>query len=407
MEEKNSNRYWVLFILLLGWVIASMDRAVMSIAVIPITSDFNLTASSTGIILSSFFLGYALSQIPGGYLADRFGSRRVLLVAVITWSVFTGLTGLAWSLASLLVCRFLFGIFEGSFPAASSLSIAENFPLKQRARAKTIMLLGSGIGMIGAPIIGAAMLEAIGWRMMFGILALCGISMFILFWFVIKDKTKDPGSNQTTKKVPLKTVIKNPLVWSLFITYVGIYVVNWGLMSWMPTYLVKARGLSLMEMGAATAVVGLVLLVSAPLVGVLLDKITGKERYLASGGAIGAAVFLYFMVKAPSPTMVVVFQALALVSCSFVSLTTATQPMKRFPLEVVGTVSGLVNTGGQIGSFISPLVMGLIIDASGGSYAPAFAFLGVCVLVAAVAGATIPVIKTPDDPKVDAPGASS
>lgn len=407
MEQKNTNRYWVLLILLLGWVISSMDRAVMSIAVIPITGDFQLSASSTGIILSSFFLGYALSQIPGGYLADRFGSRRVLLVAVITWSVFTGLTGLAWSLASLIGFRFLFGIFEGAFPSASSLSIAENFPLKQRARAKTIMLLGSGIGLIAAPMIGAAMLEAIGWRLMFAVLALCGIVMFLLFWFVIKDKTKEPGAGPAVNKVPLKTVIRNPLVWSLFVTYVGIYVVNWGLMSWMPTYLVKARGLSLMEMGTATAVVGLVLLVSAPLVGILLDKITGKERYLASGGALGAAVFLYLMVKAPSPVMVVVFQALALVCCSFVSLTTATQPMKRFPLEVVGTVSGLVNTGGQIGSFISPLVMGLIIDASGGSYVPAFTFLGVCVLVAAVAGATIPVSKITDEPQMDAPASGS
>lgn len=400
MKQKNSNRYWVLFILLLGWVIASMDRAVMSIAVIPIAGDFNLGETKTGIILSSFFLGYALSQIPGGYLADRFGSRRVLLTAVITWSIFTGLTGLAWSMLSLIVIRFLFGIFEGVFPSASSLSVAENFPLNQRARAKTIMLLGSGIGLIGAPLIGAAMLESIGWRMMFAILALCGIVILILFWFVIKDKTKEPGSNQSAGKVPIKVIIKNPLVWSLFITYVGIYVVNWGLMSWMPTYLVKARNLSLMEMGAATAVVGLVMLLSAPLIGILLDKITGKERYLASAGAIGAAIFLYLMVKAPSPVLVVTFQALALVCCSFVSLTAATQPMKRFPLEVVGTVTGLVNMGGQIGSFLSPLVMGFIIEASGGSYVPAFVFLGVCVLIAAVAGATIPVIKATDEPKL-------
>ena len=80
-----------------------MDRMVMSYAVVQIGKEFNLNASLIGLVLSSFFIGYAIMQIPGGWLADRFGSRKVLLVIVFVWSIFTGLTGSAWSLLSLLI----------------------------------------------------------------------------------------------------------------------------------------------------------------------------------------------------------------------------------------------------------------------------------------------------------------
>src|SRR5690242_7578272 len=94
-------RNWILALLFLGWSLGNIDRYIMNYAVLSITKDLQLSASSTGILLSSFFAGYAIMQMPGGWLSDKFGPRKVLLIAVISWSIFTGLTGAAWSLASM------------------------------------------------------------------------------------------------------------------------------------------------------------------------------------------------------------------------------------------------------------------------------------------------------------------
>ncbi|MEL1136100.1 MFS transporter [Desulfitobacterium sp. THU1] len=402
MEQNvsKSYKYWVLFTLFLGWLIASMDRAVMSIALIPLTEEFGLNPATTGIVMSSFFLGFIIMQFPGGFLADKYGAKKVLLIAIISWSLFTGLTGLAWSLTALLVFRFLFGIFEGFFPSASSILVAQNFPLTQRARAKTIVLLASGVGGILAAVGGAALVESLGWRAMFWILSGFGVLIFLLFVFKVQDhhkakKQDDIVTKEPVHKVPVREVLKNPLVWSLLVTSLGIYIVNWGISSWMPIYLVQARGLSMMEMGTLIAISGLIMMVVALLVGYILDKITGKERYAAAGGAVFAALFLYLLANAPTPVMAVVYQTLAQAACSFVTFTVLTQPLKRFPVEAIGTANGIINTGGQIGSFVSPMAMGFIIQASGGSYTSAFMFLAACTVISAIAGATIPVVKTP------------
>src|SRR3954463_13787491 len=133
-------RNWFLALLFLGWALGNLDRYIMNYAVLSITEDLNLSASSTGILLSSFFAGYALMQLPGGWLADRFGARKVLITSVILWSIFTGLTGAAWSLTSMIIIRFLFGVGEGGFQPASSKIISQAFPQENRARAMSIML---------------------------------------------------------------------------------------------------------------------------------------------------------------------------------------------------------------------------------------------------------------------------
>lgn len=123
----------ILLLLFVGWAIGNFDRYFINYAILSITEDLQLNPSSTGMILSAFFLGYAIMQIPGGWLADKFGSRRVLLASVFLWSVFTALTGAMWGLASMVMIRFLFGIGEGGFQPSSSKLISQTFPVSKRA----------------------------------------------------------------------------------------------------------------------------------------------------------------------------------------------------------------------------------------------------------------------------------
>lgn len=101
--------------LFLAWAIGYSDRIVMSTAIIPISREFALDAARAGLLLSVFYVSYAVMQLLGGWLSDRYGSRVVVVMCVALWSLFTGLTGLAWSFGSLLVIRFMFGVGEGFF----------------------------------------------------------------------------------------------------------------------------------------------------------------------------------------------------------------------------------------------------------------------------------------------------
>jgi MFS family permease len=109
----------VVVILFLTWVVSYMDRMVMSVAIPYIAKDFNLSPVAMGGVMSAFFAGYALCQIPGGLLADRFGARRLMVTALVWWSAFTAITGAVGSLTSMLVVRVFFGIGEGLFPGGS------------------------------------------------------------------------------------------------------------------------------------------------------------------------------------------------------------------------------------------------------------------------------------------------
>ena len=172
LEELVSarTRNWILALLFLGWALGNLDRYIMNYAILHITEDLHLSASSTGILLSSFFAGYAIMQLPGGWLADRFGARKVLMTAVIIWSIFTGLTGAAWSMASMIIIRFLFGIGEGGFQPSSSKIIAQTFPKEGRARAMSIMLSSGGIIALIIPVLSVTLLTTIGWRTTFVIM---------------------------------------------------------------------------------------------------------------------------------------------------------------------------------------------------------------------------------------------
>jgi len=133
--------------LFLAWAVGYADRILMSVAVIPIAHEFSLDAGQAGMLLSAFYVSYAVMQLAGGWLSDRYGSRIVVVFCIVAWSVFTSATSFAWSFASLLAIRFMFGLGEGSFPPASSVTVAEVFPKLERARAKSF---GSNPGVLAS-----------------------------------------------------------------------------------------------------------------------------------------------------------------------------------------------------------------------------------------------------------------
>ncbi|MBY0123547.1 MFS transporter [Bacillus sp. S/N-304-OC-R1] len=349
----------------------------MNYAVINISKDLHLSAASTGFLLSSFFAGYALMQIPGGWLADRFGSRKVLLTAIIMWSIFTALTGAAWSLTSILIIRFLFGIGEGGYMPAGSKLIAQTFPSSERGRAMSIVLSSGAFLGILTPIFATTMMATIGWRAMFWIIGGIGVLLATIFWYYIKDPQTvvedDQEELHTNEPKSLLQLLKHPFVWSLFIASFSVNAINWGLLSWMPTYLVNVRGLELLKLGWIAAIPGLAAIIGTFGAGYLLDKLPKGKEYIygiVSSACVG--ILLYLMFKASSVTEFMVYQTIIMIFGAFLIIFLPTNVLKTVPTEIVGSTMGFVSFGGQLAGFVTPIAIGFIVEASKGSFDAAF-----------------------------------
>ena len=170
-------------ILYLGYMLLFADRTVLNLSLAAIGKDFSVSPAALGATSSVFFLGYTIMQIPGGWLTDRFSSRKVIIATLAFWSVMTIFTGLAWSLAALLVIRFLFGIAEGPYPPAAMKQVAQDFPVNKRAQLTAALISSNYAGAALAPFIIVPIIAATGWRSAFFWLGVFGLLLMVSYLF--------------------------------------------------------------------------------------------------------------------------------------------------------------------------------------------------------------------------------
>ncbi|MEB2494609.1 MFS transporter [Peribacillus simplex] len=391
LAANRKQKTLIMVLLCLGWMVNTFDRIAINVAVIPISKEFGLTETQVGLVISSFFLSYAIMQPIGGSLADRFGSRKVILFSLITWSIFTILTGMAWSFLSLIVLRFLFGIGEGSYPSASQVSLAETFPQKERGRAKSgLLAAGKLAGVLGTLAI-ASLISIFDWQFMFIFLGVVGLLLAFFYWkYFYPAGTQGIQKNAPSEKMSLKQALKIPLLWQLTVIYFGISIVSWGTAAWMPSYMVKVRDLDLVSMGAVATIPAIMGLITMLFTGWLLDKyMVGREKYLIVLGALIGMISLYFFISAPSIPYVVMYGAFASIGIAIALTTTLTMPLKYIASSSIGTATGMVYLGGQLAGVIAPTVMGFMIQQFNGSYDAGFWFLISALFIALIVGMTV------------------
>jgi MFS family permease len=391
-----TNKYVAFVFLYAGWCISYIDRTAISIALASIGKDFHLNPSVMGVVLSTFFFGYALMQLPGGWLADKFGSKKVIIISLLVWSIFTVLTGLVWSLTSLLLIRFLFGIGEGAFPCASLKGVAEHFPRAERPKMTAGLLSSNYTGSAMAPMVVAPLLFYVGWRHMFGVIGIAGILFVLVYWYSVQPvKAGEPQEVRGEKAAPrrevdLKLLLQMPLMWQLALGWFGLSLVNKGLDTWMPTYLLTVRHLNLKALGILTPLPFVAAAISTAIGGWVMDRFfDGREKYLLTGSALLTAFFLYFMYTAETAIRVIGFQCLVYFFKSFVLAASMALPAKLLPGKIVGSASGMINLGGQSAGFVAPVVIGFLVSFFGGSYDAAFWFLIGAACLSALASLTI------------------
>jgi MFS family permease len=367
-------RYTVLVVLFCAYLLSFMDRMVMASAIPFIAEDFDLSPLSMGVVLSAFFAGYAVMQIPGGLLADRFGPRAVLAISIAWWSMMTAVTGLVSGLVVLMVVRVLFGLGEGAFPSAASKSLSIWFPAHELGRATGLQLTSTAVGASVAPLFVAALIANWGWRSVFLSLFVPGILLSVLVWRfatnVPAEREADARGRETARDAPRKSTfadfMRTPaILWCAACIFLA-NTAGWGLANWLPTYLLQARGFDIGRMGMYAALVSIASAVGMPLGGYLCDKYFSRNlRIPIILGLAASSGFTYLAAVAPTGEWAVAYLALSAALGSIASPAIFTLPLLVVPKHAVGGAFGFVNTAGQMAGVFSPVLVGYILDATG------------------------------------------
>jgi sugar phosphate permease len=375
------NRKWLMLLLIwLMMFVAYLDRINISVAGPTIMKSLHISHSAFGAVLSAFTLGYAIMQIPGGMLGDKFGARKLLVVALVWWSIFTGVTGLATSVVFLMVTRVLFGIGEGMENGAQFKLIGDFFSSSERSAASGLFLTSIALGPAFVAPVAVWLLKLVGWHALFYWFMVPGFIMAILIYWFIPDQPRGGVvhtviPHQKGPRAVWTDVMAHPSIWLSFFAYLFFNVAFWGLLGWMPSYLMDSRHISLSALGFDASLPYVFGFFGLIILGWLGNR--RLNRYRASMIAVSyllAGVSLYIAYSNGS-----VGASVAGLSGAAFFLYGGFGPLWSVALDLIpdplrATFSGFVNFGGQIGGFIAPLVIGGMVTATG-SYTGGFLFM--------------------------------
>jgi MFS transporter, ACS family, glucarate transporter len=386
-------------------IITYIDRVGISVAAPSIRKDLGLSTIQLGWALSAFGWAYALFEIPGGWLGDRIGPRRVLMRIVLWWSLFTAATGWVWSASSLVVTRGLFGAGEaGAFPNLTRI-FTTWLPVKERERAQAVLWLATRISGAFTPVLVALLISAISWRRTFELFGVIGVVWAILFYRWYRDS---PGEHPSVNEaelallppaqetaiahggVPWSIIFSNPHVWLLSIQYMCLAYGWWFYINWLPTYLREARGTGA-TFGALLAGLPLLLgalgcLVSAALVPVLTKRfgsVSVARRVIAISGFLGASACIFIFTGVSDPVRAMFVLGMAGFFNDFV-MPVAWASTMDIGGRFAGTVSGAMNMMGSISGASSVLVVGYLLAWTSGNWTLTFYISAAIYLVGAV-----------------------
>ena len=390
-KQNSSSGLKTIVALMAGYSMVYMDKNMVSTAIIPIAKQFNFTTSQTGMIMSMFFLAYTLMQIPGGWLADKVGAKKVLLLSLGIISFFSYAFGFVSSLMLFFAIRFGAGLGHGGYPPSCSKAVAENFDKEHRVMVQSGIMTTSGIGGLLAFVLGANVI-AINWRygyMLLGTMFL--IAFFLVLFLLPKDTPADKqASNKNEVKVPFKEVITNRNVLLLFVIMILLNITYYGAMSWLPSYLTKTYQLSLGAAGGILAVNAISQVIGSFMTGIILSKwFEGKQKQFILICSIISAACIYTLVNIHNVALSLVLVALIGMTTISAFTATFTWPQKIFNQEVIGSSVGIINTGGTFGGFLAPIIIGSLVQSAGGDFTIGFIFLAISIIVGGIGTFTI------------------
>lgn len=392
----------VLLLLVLISVITFLDRINITMASQDIMTELGLSESQWGWVLSVFTISYGLMQVPLGVWGDKRGYRLVLALIVLWWSLFTGLTGLAWSFASLLVIRFMFGIGEaGSYPCMTGV-VVKWYKQHETSTAQGYIWAASRMGGALTPFIVLPVLTLLGWHWAFYILAALGV-VWAAGWYLwyrncpadVKGITEEelqslpePYTKEEEKvAIPWRKMMQNRQFWLILAMYFFYAWGSWFFFSWFPRFMEVGRGFDKSELTYVIAIPFVMSMIGNIAGGYLSSKFSLKyglkvgRRLLGVGGLAVSAVFMFLAAFIPGKTEVFVFLSLAFGVIDLM-LPSAWAICSDIGGRYSGAVSGAMNTAGNIGGFVCATAFGYLIEATGNYNAPLFVITAMLAIAA-------------------------
>lgn len=413
-ERLRRNIRWQLPpVLLLGAMIAWIDRSNLGVAAPFLQDDLDISPSTMGVVLGSYAFVLIFMHPLSAWLVDKIGDPRLLYFgSAIAWFVFTSATALARGAVSLFTLRFLLAVGEAPQASCALKATSQWFPRKERALAIGTYEVGSEFGgAIAVPLV-TALIAGVGWRGSFAVTGLMGL-VFAFFWLSFyrtpRKRSKvteaelrhieDGGAHATDKRaraVRWLDLFRYRTVWGLIIVMFCRTSTIFFFITWYPTYLVEERGFSLLELGLYGAIPGLVAIVGDLLGGWFSDFLMrrgtsptlARKAPIVGGLLVGTAI-------APAAFASSSVTALALLSVASAGVAFCTGALYSLPLEVAPapgnavSLSGLMRAGGLVGGAVVPILIGFVYEAAGTFVVPlvligSILAVGVIVLLAVV-----------------------
>ncbi len=389
VEQPTRARYWVIFFAVTLAILAYIDRVCISMAMPDIALELGLDKIQQGQIFSAFAIAYALAEIPGGWLGDWMGPRKVLMRIVLWWSAFTALTGGMRSFGAMWGVRFLFGLGEaGCFPNLTK-AFTTWLPATERIRAQGIMWTFARWGGAFTPPLVILVLRFTSWRGAFVLFGGIGLIWAFFFYRWFRDNPRDNKSVNDAElallkenehltgghgNVPWAKLLASRSVWLLWVQYFLLSFPWYFFITWLPTYLKEGRHLDtntaakyaifpLLFGGFGSLVCGIISNGVAELTGSV--KLT--RQLLASFGFLGAAVMLVVSIRTADALWAMIFMGFASFFNDLV-MPGAWGACMDVGGKYAGTVSGSMNMMGNMAGFVAPALGGYILQTTGGDW---------------------------------------
>lgn len=390
--EKDSKPIFLpmLATIFMGYTMLYIDKMTIGIALVPIAQELNLPPSEKGLVISIFFLGYTLFQVPMSYFNRRFDTRLILVFSITALGVFMALFGFVPSLLFILLLRFLSAsIAHAPFPAAASRMITVHVDMKNRTFAQAVLISSAGFATFAGSFILSRVYQELGWRSgFFAVSAVCLAIAACLFFLLPSTKPEPQNALDEKTKLPIAIILASPVVWGIMSSAFFVNGAAYGLLGFLPSYLTSERGLDLAVSGNVMAIIGLGSFIASLAGGYAIGKyMLGKEKQVIFMLSVIAAVLIYLIYLTDNLVLATILLAVAYMFNMLSFITITSLPLKIFPKEVVAPYYATINAGGVLGGFFAPIILGRLVELASGAYLYVFMFLaaitaisGICIL---------------------------
>ncbi|PXK42701.1 MFS transporter [Klebsiella variicola] len=398
-------RWWIAGLMWLAIAINYIDRTVLSAAAPHLIDELKLDPEMMGFIMAAFFWSYSLLQIPAGWFADRFGQKKSLGLAVAWWSIATSMMGVATGFKSLLALRLALGVGEAAAYPSNAGIAARWFPDKERATVSGLFDSASKFGgAVAMPLI-VWMIYTFDWRLTFLIIGSVGILWVIAWYFIyaenpeehkrispsevriIRDGQKQHHGDKTVLPMKWYKLLRYRNIWAMCIGFFTINYTSYFFITWLPTYLVKEKGMDFIKMGMVAALPLLCGMVIEVFAGWASDRLVHKKilsltatRKLFLTIGLLMALCIGFAPFTDSVFMTVFLLCVAKSGTTVAASQVWALPGDVAPKNSVSIVAGLQNTVSNMGGAVGPIITGAIVAATG-SFNWALIFSAILVVI--------------------------